>query len=254
MCRNILLPVLVDKQKEGYYAFGDEVIYLAAALGEKKTSGYSIHFVEYIVNEDQTWDVYLEIKSPGRDEHTAQVLTYPVAYARLYPESELPIQRVRFHYDDKLLADLSVTEIEFTQTEVSFDLYFGSENAYLRIEPRLFPSDFLGKNVNIQAEILIDEVLKGPIEKPINEGKTIRVIPEGARMLSADYIEDELLLKITVSSQFTNVQGSAGEMLAVYALVNTLTQIEGVDYVTILIEEGELLHLDQLEKLNFNED
>lgn len=128
-------------------------------------------------------------------------------------------------------------------------LYFGSTDAYLREETREQPASFPALAPARQAEELLQQLLDGP-----RSPGYVRVIPEGTRFLGIAYDEGDKLLTVYVSADFARAAGSAGELLAVYSVVNTLVQLEGIDYVTIEIEGAELSHLDQPKRLAFNPD
>ncbi|MBS4022574.1 MAG: GerMN domain-containing protein [Dethiobacter sp.] len=238
----------MDKTNENYYAFQlEHVLYLAAVWGKKPSGGYSINFVEYNENSDHSMDVYLITKSPGKNENVSTVITYPGAFVRFYPQA--PVSTVRFHVDGKKAADVVPLRITAPVEEVIVELYFGSPNACLYLEPRPVPICFISASITEQAEILFRQLLAG--SQSLDSG--FRVIPDGTRLLDAAYDEREKLLIVTVSAEFANAAGSAGELLAVYSVVNTMAQIEGVDYVTIQIDGAGLSHMDQLEQLSFND-
>jgi spore germination protein GerM len=132
--------------------------------------------------------------------------------------------------------------------ETTVELYFGTQDAYLRSETRPAPDSFAGSPVPEQAEMLIAELLKGSTAQQ----NTVEVLPRGVRLLGVDYVKPAKSLVVTFSAEFANAQGSAGELLAVYSVVNTLTGLEGVDKVSIRIEGGEMGHMDMLDNLTFN--
>ncbi|MDW7650168.1 MAG: protease complex subunit PrcB family protein [Bacillota bacterium] len=101
----------IDRESEDQYAYQvEDVLYLVATMGEKPTSGYEITFVGYRENQDHTMDVFLETTEPAEDEAVLQVLTFPAAYARFYPD--LPVFHVRFHIDGEMVNDLVVETME----------------------------------------------------------------------------------------------------------------------------------------------
>lgn len=245
-----ILSELVDPTQENYYALGDvpgsDVLYLVATAGEKP-EGYEIVFSGYLVNADRTWDVYLKTKEPQKGKSG---VAFPVACAVLNPTPPRYPIVVRFHVDGQKKADLAVTRLEMPLAETFLELYFGTPKAYLRQERRPAPSGFEDRSIEEQAGIIFAELLKGPGE----DGDTMAVIPAGTELLAAEHEPQHRHLKVRVSGHFANAQGSAGEMLAVYSLVNSLTQLEGVDTVTIEVEGGEMQHLDMLENLTFSID
>ncbi len=132
--------------------------------------------------------------------------------------------------------------------ETLVELYFGTPGAYLRSEQRSLPGAFLKSTVPYQAEALIKELLKGSMA----QGDTVEVLPNGVRLLKIEYVKEQKSLVVTFSAEFANAQGSAGELLAVYSVVNTLVQLDGVDKVSLRIEGGEMGHMDMLDDLTFN--
>lgn len=238
----------IDLESQNQYVLqADDGYYLIATMGQQNTAGYTIAYTGYRDNQDHTWDVFLETSEPAEGEVVAQVLTYPVAYARFSPD--LPIFTVRFHIDGTFIAEKHTEPLAVGVHDTEVTLYFGTPDAYLRKELRAVP-DFLLHNVPIQAEIILSELLSGTIAAD----DTVNVIPDGTQILHLDYVPAENLVIITVSAHFAVLEGSAGEQLGVYSIVNSLTELQGVDAVTIIIEDGELSHLDQLENLTYNED
>lgn len=234
---------------ENYYAHSlEHVLYLTAAMGIRPSSGYEIYIREYSDNGDGTWDVFLETKEPGKDDIVLTVITYPVAYVRLYPQT--PVTGIRFFEGTKKLAEVAVKTVTAPQNEEMISLYFGSMDAYLREEIRPVLKTAMAGNVTQRAETVLNELLKGTMAM---DG-TLNIIPPGTEVTEIIYTEAEKLLQVTFTSQFAEVQGSAGEMLAVYSVVNSLTSLPGIEMVTIVIENGQLTHLDQLERMPFNAD
>ena len=75
-------------------------------------------------------------------------------------------------------------------------------------------------------------------EENINEN--LRVLPEGTKILSYKYDAESKVATIDLGGTIKEAQGSMGEIFAVYSIVNTLADIEGIDKVQILIE-GEIV-------------
>lgn len=244
---DFILQNYAELTSERYYAYQLEgVLYLIAAMGERPSSGYSIWFSHYRDNLDHTWDVFLETEKPGQDEPVLTVLTYPAAFARFHPD--LPIFHIRFHVDGQETQLVTVETLTAPQEETEVSLYFATEDAYLRREPRPVSVSYLSQSPEKQAEILMLELFTGSMA----QFGTVSVIPAGTELTGIVYQPAEQLLDITVSAQFANLAGSAAEQLAVYSIVNTLTQIEGVNEVTIMIEGGELQHMGELGRLTYH--
>ena len=238
-----------DVKSENYYAYQlENVLYIIATRGERPTSGYNIAFVSYKDNQDQTWDIYLETKEPAKDEIVLTVITYPAAFSRFYPNA--PVLKVNFYVDGKPVRETSVETLTAPTEEVEVDLFFGTPDAYLRKETRPVPASFLTIDIRHKAELLINELLKGPMA----QAGTMNVIPPGTKVLEVTYQADTKELSLTLSSQFANLAGSAGETLAVYSIVNTLTNLDKTNTVTIIIDGAELQHMDQLDNLTYSGD
>ena len=238
-----------DVTLESYYAYQlENVLYIIAAAGERPSSGYDISFVSLKDNQDHTWDVYLEMKEPTKDEQVLTVMTFPVAFSRFYPNA--PVFKVNIYVDGKQVKEVSVETLTAPVEEVEVNLYFGTPDAYLRKETRSVPATFLTDDMRDKAKMLINELRKGSAA----QGETIHVIPSGTEVLAVEYQTESKELELTLSSQFANLAGSAGESLAVYSIVNTLTNLDEVNTVTIIIEGAELQHMDQLIKLTYSDD
>jgi spore germination protein GerM len=237
----------VDFSQAGYYAFMlEDVLYFIAAMGEQPTSGYEIAFTEYRDNEDQTWDMFLETTTPKPDEVVLQVITYPAAFTRFYPDG--PVEQVRFSVDGQESVNIAVTRLVAPEEETEVTLFFGTEDAYLSMEPRPVPISYQTDSPEKKAETLVYELLKGSM----SQFGTVRVLPSSTQLTGVIYDPKAKRLEVSLSGQFTELGGSAAELLAVYSIVNTLTQIEGVETVTLVLEDGELQHMDNLEELTYN--
>lgn len=238
-----------DIQSENYYAYQlENVLYFIATMGERPTSGYNISFISFKDNQDHTWDIYLETKEPSKDENVLTVITYPAAFSRFYPNT--PVFKINFYVDGKQNREVSVETLTAPTEEVSVDLYFATPDAYLRKETRPVPASFLTESAQAQAELLINELLKGSMA----QDGTMNVIPPGTEVLEVKYQAEIKALSLTLSSQFANLAGSAGETLAVYSIVNTLTNLEEVNTVTVNIQGAELQHMDLLDNLTYSTD
>jgi hypothetical protein len=238
----------VDLQREGRYALQlEDVLYLIAARGEQPSSGYEIAFVNYRDPQNHTLDVYLETVSPKPGEMVSDVLTYPAAAVRLYPQ--LPVFKVRFFVDGLETETVSVKKISAPMEETEVTLYFGTQDAYLKKEPRPVPISFATATTEARAGVLMNELLKGTMALD----DTVNVIPAGTEAKQILFEPASRHITVTLSDAFAGAEGSAGEMLAVYSIVNTLVQLDGVDTVTLVIENGELYHMDQLENMTYND-
>jgi len=77
----------------------------------------------------------------------------------------------------------------------------------------------------------VKELLKGPGEK--NFGKTI---PSETKILSVETKEGVCFVNFSQEFISRHTGGTAGEQLTIYSIVNTLTELEGIEKVQFLIE------------------
>ncbi|MEW6546561.1 MAG: GerMN domain-containing protein [Bacillota bacterium] len=102
-------------------------------------------------------------------------------------------------------------------------------------------------------DLVIQELIKGPTAPGL--GITI---PREARLLSSVKVEKGVAF-VNFNKEFQSKHwgGSAGEMMTVYSIVNSLTELEGIKAVVFLVD-GERLdtlgHLDLTEPVERSED
>lgn len=82
--------------------------------------------------------------------------------------------------------------------------------------------------------VALSDALLKCMTKPL-QSRLISVLPARMKVLSVHYDVDQKLLQLDVSGEY-NDQSSTREILCRAALVWTLTQIEGVDYVQITVD------------------
>jgi spore germination protein GerM len=126
-----------------------------------------------------------------------------------------------------------------TQEKESVTLYFGDQEAmYLLPETRT-----VDKKDGILEAAVVEELVKGPQE----EG-SVRTIPEGTRVLSVNVVNGVAYVNFSKEFQTKHWGGSAGEIMTIYSVVNTLTELPGVEKVQFLLEgeklESILGHMD----------
>lgn len=118
---------------------------------------------------------------------------------------------------------------EITEEQESVvTLYFGNKDGYLRKELRTIkglPTAERGKE-------LIEELIKGTQA----DDDTLNVIPEGTEVLNYKFDAEQGLATVDFSKHILGAAGSMGEIFAVYSVVNTLTELPGVEKVQILVE------------------
>ncbi len=110
------------------------------------------------------------------------------------------------------------------------NLYFADENAeYLLAERKeVFDSSNLKENT-------LEELLKGPTE----EGH-IATIPEGTEIKGISIGGDTIVLNFSREFVDNHPGGSAFELMTVYSIVNTVTEVSGVRKVKFLVEGKEV--------------
>lgn len=142
-----------------------------------------------------------------------------------------------------------VTDIgQVTNDTMVATLYFADENAmFLVPESR----EIVLKEGEKHETAVVQALLAGPKNE-----KLYSVLPQGVRVLSTE-TKDGICF-VNLSAEFTSAgMGGSTEMLAVYSVVNTLCDIEGVDKVQILVEGkkiDEFGHLSISESLERNKD
>ena len=140
-----------------------------------------------------------------------------------------------------------VTDIgSVTKDTMVATLYFADENAISLVpEAREIVLEE-GEKVE---KAVIEALLKGPKRSGLYS-----VLPQGIKVLSAETKDGVCFLNL--SAEFSaEGMGSSLEILAVYSVVNTLCDVEGIDRVQILIEgkkSDEFGHLSLEEALESN--
>lgn len=229
--RNVKEYLEQFEMMENYLAFNYEgEVYLFASRGEMMTGGYSV------VLKDARYDkgtitITVEKKDPGKGDDVTQALTYPVKLVKL-ADNTVEYKRVVFiDNNNKKLAEKDIIEIAKVP-ETLVELYFGTEDGYFRKEKRIIDAEITPEN----AYLLIEELIKGPE----NKKEYLPVLPEGTTILNYSYNKETKIATIDMSGKIKEAKGSMGEIFAVYSIVNTLNNIEGIDKVQILVE-GKIL-------------
>lgn len=213
------------RMSEAYKAFSyDNELYLFASRGEQSQEGYSL------VLKDAFFDkgiltVTAEKRDPEEGASEERGLNYPYKLVKM-ADNTVEYKKVIFKDTaGKVLAQEEIQILEVVP-ETIIELYFGTEDGYFRKEKRSVPLEVTAEN----ASIVVEELIKGP-EKEGN----LAVLPWGTELLSYQYDPENKLATIDLGGSIRDVAGSAGEIFAVYSLVNSLTEIEGIDKVQILI-------------------
>ncbi|MFZ5942793.1 MAG: GerMN domain-containing protein [Bacillota bacterium] len=220
------------RNSENYFAFNlDDGILLFASRGLKNTGGYTISFAQAGI---QGGKLYVQVitTDPKPDENVTQALTYPYALSKA-AGNNLPDKVVFIEGEDfkNVLKEITVTEMPEPEESV-ITLYFGTQDGYLRKEPRAItglPTAERGKEI-------LEEVIKG--SQSMDD--TLNVLPQGTKVLNYKFEKDTGLAVVDLSDHVHAVAGSMGETLAVYSIVNTLTELPGIEKVMILVEGKEV--------------
>jgi len=110
-------------------------------------------------------------------------------------------------------------------------LYFASPDAdYLKVEARKILRE---EKITDEATVLVGELIKGP------RGNLDPTIPPGTELRELYIVPAEKCAYLDFNQAFrtNHPGGSAGELLTIYSLVNTLIDnLEGIERVQILIE------------------
>ncbi len=127
---------------------------------------------------------------------------------------------------------------------VKLTLFFGDKNAeFLQPEQRQVSED--GKTL---PELLLQELIKGPQLEGLNQ-----TIPQGTKLLSLEIKQGVAKVNLSQDAQTKHWGGTAGEMMTVYSIVNTLTQVPEISKVQFLLEGQKLEsiwgHLDTTEPI-----
>ncbi len=117
---------------------------------------------------------------------------------------------------------------EPTETPVTVVLYFADKNAeYLVAEERT-----VSKKGESLEEVIVRELAKGPMRSDLS-----RTIPKEASVIPPVKVVDKVaFVNFTRELKTKHWGGSAGELLTVYSIVQSLTELPGIERVQILIE------------------
>lgn len=112
---------------------------------------------------------------------------------------------------------------------IEINLYFSDSQAmYLVSEKRKIP-----QTTSLAKQVVV-ELIKGPTSSDLYS-----TIPEGARVNEV-YIADDIVYVDLSEEVFKNHSGgSSGELMTVYSIVNSLTEISPIKGVQILVEGNE---------------
>jgi germination protein M len=142
-----------------------------------------------------------------------------------YKEKPVVIQEVPYQEEKK-------EEVQPVPGEmIEVNLYFSDSQAmYLVSEKRKIPQT---TSLAMAKEVVV-ELIKGPASSGLYS-----TIPEGTRVNEV-YIADDIVYVDLSEEVFKNHPGgSSGELMTVYSIVNSLTEISPIKGVQILVEGNE---------------
>ena len=129
-----------------------------------------------------------------------------------------------------------------TNNTLQVTLYFSNKNAdYLVKELReVETTSTMSKEM-----VVINELLKGP-----SSSELVKTIPDETKLISIE-TKDSICF-VNFSKDFVDKHngGSSGELMTVYSIVNSLTELPNIEYVQFLIE-GQMVEV--YKHLVFNE-
>ncbi|MBC7074491.1 MAG: GerMN domain-containing protein [Syntrophomonadaceae bacterium] len=132
-------------------------------------------------------------------------------------------------------------------------LYFGNQQAEYLVPERRQIEIKKDASAELLAESIIAELVKGPEEKNLSP-----TIPEQVKVLSVDIRENTAYVDFSEEIKTRHWGGSAGETMTITSIVNSLTELDEIDKVQILIagEEQDTLagHWDISQPLERDED
>jgi len=107
-------------------------------------------------------------------------------------------------------------------------LYFGNENADKVVSEKREISISKGENI---AKRVFEELLKGPTKEGLQP-----TIPEGTKLLSVSTKDGICTLNLSSKFVDNHTGGSAGELITLSSIVNSLTELPNIKQVQFLIE------------------
>ncbi|MFZ5988685.1 MAG: GerMN domain-containing protein [Bacillota bacterium] len=128
---------------------------------------------------------------------------------------------------------LSEADAQKLSDKTPIHLYFANEdNTKLRLEIRYIPMSEANKSVNHLAEIIVNELIKGPKVAGLKP-----TVPAEAKLKSKVKIDGDVAT-VDFSKEFRDKHpgGRAEETMTIYSIVNSLTEIKEINNVKFLID------------------
>ncbi len=133
------------------------------------------------------------------------------------------------------------------ETLAKVTLYFGDgEATYLVPEERE-----VAKETRPLEEVVIEELIKGPQNPDLT-----RTVPQEAKLLSVKVVDGVAYVNFSKEFQTKHWGGSAGELMTLYSITNSLAELPGIEKVQFLLEgetqEAILGHADTTQPIEPN--
>lgn len=134
------------------------------------------------------------------------------------------------HPDTKIDEGETVDAQQDEAGKVEMKLYFANEdNSAVPYETR---------KVEVKDGAILRAAIEALLEGPADSSLR-RAIPQGTRLLGVNRKDNVAI--VDFSGEFKKTSGSVAEVVARVSLVNTLTEIEGIEKVKILVEGKDLI-------------
>ncbi|NLL39633.1 MAG: GerMN domain-containing protein [Clostridiales bacterium] len=132
-------------------------------------------------------------------------------------------------FESELTAeDIILPNYEETEYEKQLTLYFAdTASSFLEKEKHLLT---IGQNRQL-VEYVIDELVRGPQNDNLRE-----TLPKGTKILSIEVKKNICIVNLSKEFLLNRPETAAGERVAIYSIVNSITEITGIEAVQILVE------------------
>lgn len=132
------------------------------------------------------------------------------------------------------------------------NLYFSDDQAmYLVAEKRGLQTEATDQKQ--LAAAVVNELIAGP-----KQPKLHATIPQGSKLISLEIAGGLATVNLNQDFQAKHSGGSTGEMMTIYSLVNSLTDLQGIQQVQLLVDGKKLEtlkgHLEISQPLTHNTD
>ena len=113
------------------------------------------------------------------------------------------------------------------ESKVTVTLYFSDDQAmYLVPEQRE-----VTKRGETLEEVIVTELINGPVDAGL-----ARTIPREAKLLSVSVVDNVAYVNFSKEFRTKHWGGSTGETHTIYSVVNSLTELDGIDKVQFLLD------------------